>query len=98
MKNFVHRNDRIFFFFLSQTEKEDQTGFTGQDRDNQQQAIESNYYDEGPSIMPSSENFAGNRDNWGASAEGWNANAAGTGESNEWTATTAGTTAVQQAW
>lgn len=49
-------------------------------------------------MMPASESFAGNRDNWGASGENWNANAAGTGESNEWSATAAGTTGAQQAW
>ena len=69
-----------------QTEKEDQTGVTGQDRE-AQNAIESQYYDDGPSIMPSSESFAGNRDNWGASADGWGAGtAAAPGETNEWSA------------
>jgi len=72
--------------------KEDQVGVTGQDRDTQQQALESQYYDDGPSIMPSSENFAGNQDNWGASAaDGWGGATAATGgaDTNEWSAPTA---------
>ena len=79
---------KLFYFF--KTEKEDQVAVTGQDRDAQQHALDSNYYDDGPSIMPASENFAGNQDNWGASAtDGWGAAAtAGTGgtETNEWNA------------
>ena len=58
--------------------------FSGQDRDNQQQTADSQYYDDGPSIMPSSESFAGNRDNWGASAENWSATGTAAGESTEW--------------
>ncbi len=89
----------LFFFFklfFLKTEKEDQTGVTGQDRDGQQHALESNYYDDGPSIMPSAENFAGNRDNWGASGENWGAAAAGTGgaETSDWNAPTAANTAA----
>ena len=86
---------------LLQTEKEDQVAVTGQDRDAQSHAIEPSYYDDGPSIMPSSENFAGNQDNWGASAtDGWVNGAAATGatETNEWTAATATTTGVTSGW
>jgi len=79
--------------FLSlKTEKEDQVGVTGQDRDAQQHASDQAYYDDGPSIMPSSENFAGNQDNWGASAaDGWvGGNTATSGaETNEWNTATA---------
>lgn len=43
-------------------------------------------------MMPASESFAGNQANWGASAaDGW---AATGGETSEWSAPTAGTTAV----
>ena len=80
--------------FSVQTEKEEQTGLGGQDRDTQN-ALESQYYDDGPSIMPASESFAGNRDNWGASADNWGAGNAGTaGETNEWNASTAANTAA----
>lgn len=93
---------RIFILmdilFSSQTEKEDQTGVTGQDRD-AQNALESQYYDEGPSMMPASENFAGNRDNWGASADNWATGTAATaGESNEWSAPAAPNTTGGSAW
>jgi small subunit ribosomal protein SAe len=86
--------------FLFKTEKEDQTGYTGKDRDNQQQGSDPNYYDDGPSIMPSAENFAGNRDNWGASAtENWSAAGTVAGESNEWNASTAAAnTGVSNNW
>jgi hypothetical protein len=84
------------------TEKEDQVGQTGQDRDGQQHAADSQYYDDGPSIMPSAENFAGNQDNWGASAtDGWGAANAGTttggAETSDWNAATAATTGTA-AW
>ena len=79
------------------TEKEEKLGPTGQDYDAQRQA-ESTYYDDGPSIMPASENFAGNQDNWGASAtEGWGG--AGTGaDANDWNTPAATTTATTSAW
>jgi len=82
--------DLFFYRDPEETEKEDQAGVSGQDRDAQQHALESQYYDDGPSIMPSSENFAGNRDNWGASGDNWGgANAGATaggagGETNDW--------------
>lgn len=84
-----------FVLFL-QTEKEDQTGFSGKTR-GADQAAEANYYDDGPSMMPASESFAGNQPNWGASAaDGWGA---GTGaESNEWNAANASNTAVATNW
>jgi hypothetical protein len=88
-----------FFFF--KTEKEDQTAITGQEHDTQQHQTDSNYYDDGPSIMPASENFAGNQDNWGASAtDGWGtANAGATGaNTNEWNAPSAPTTGVTGSW
>lgn len=69
------------------TEKEDQLGVTGQDRDTQQHALDSAYYDEGPSMMPASEKFAGNQDNWGASAtDGWSTGNTGTGgaDTSDW--------------
>jgi hypothetical protein len=78
-----------------QTEKEDQVGRTGQDRDAQQHALDSQYYDDGPSIMPASESFAGNQDNWGASAtDNWSGANAGTGgaETSDWNAPAAPTT------
>ncbi|CAF0833724.1 unnamed protein product [Adineta steineri] len=94
--------DLFFYRDPEETEKEDQVAVTGQDRDTQAHGIESNYYDDGPSIMPSSENFAGNRDNWGASAaDGWGAVGAGTGaaETNEWNApAAAATTGVSTNW
>ena len=80
-----------------QTEKEDQVGVNGQNRDAQQHALESNYFDDGPSIMPASESFAGNQENWGASAtEHWGTSTTGTGavETNEWNPTTAVNTAT----
>jgi len=93
--------DLFFYRDPEETEKEDQVGLGGQDRDTQQAAVEPNYYDDGPSIMPSSESFAGNRDNWGASAtEGWGA--AGTtaaADTNDWnTTTSAANTGVTNNW
>ncbi len=89
---------KIILFF--KTEKEDQTAFTGQDRDTQQHGLDTNYYDDGPSIMPASENFAGNRDNWGASAtDSWGvAGTAAAAETNEWNAPSATNTGVSTNW
>ena len=85
----------IFF----KTEKQDQAGFTGQDRDAQQHGLDTNYYDDGPSIMPASENFAGNRDNWGASAtDNWGGAGTGAADTNEWSAPSAPNTAVPSNW
>jgi small subunit ribosomal protein SAe len=83
--------DLFFYRDPEETEKEDQAGLTGQDRDRQQHALESNYYDDGPSIMPAAENFAGNRDNWGASGENWGAANPGAGgaDTSDWNAPTA---------
>lgn len=47
-----------------------------------QTTVQDAYYDDGPSIMPAAENFAGNQDNWGASADAWNAGEIETGEWN----------------
>jgi small subunit ribosomal protein SAe len=94
--------DLFFYRDPEETEKEDQTGVTNQDRDATQHQTDSNYYDEGPSIMPSSENFAGNQDNWGASAaDGWGVTAAGTGgavSANDWNASTAATPGASTGW
>jgi len=93
--------DLFFYRDPEETEKEDQTGVAGQDRDGQQHALESQYYDDGPSIMPSSESFAGNRDNWGASADSWGTggNVAASGaETSDWTAPAAGTTTTAGTW
>jgi len=94
--------DLFFYRDPEETEKEDQTGRTGQNRDGQQHAADSQYYDDGPSIMPSSESFAGNQENWGASAsDGWGGAAAGTGgtETNEWSAsTTAAVNTATSGW
>lgn len=98
---------KIIFFF--KTEKEDQVTHGGQDRDAQTRGLDSNYYDDGPSIMPASESFAGNQDNWGASAtEGWGVGAGGAGtgtgagtgatETNEWNASNAANTGVSSHW
>lgn len=91
IKNFCFKHSLYF-----QTEKEDQTGPTGQDRDGQQHAVESQYYDDGPSMMPASESFAGNRDNWGASADNWGAANPGAvgAETSEWNAPAAVNTAA----
>lgn len=91
--------DLYFYRDPEETEKEDQTGpTTTQEYDNQQYTLDTNYQDDGPSMMPASENFAGNRANWGASAaDGWTGAAAAT-ESNEWAATNPGTTGVNTAW
>ena len=81
-----------------QTEKEDQAAVTGPERDTQAHGIESNYYDDGATMMPSSETFAGNQDNWGASAtDGWISGAAAT-ETNEWTAAPAPNPTVTSGW
>lgn len=85
--------DLFFYRDPEETEKEDQKGFGGRDRDGQQAASEAVYYDDGPSIMPAAENFAGNQENWGASAaDGWGVQGSG-GDSNNWnTSSAAGTT------
>ena len=47
-------------------------------------------------MMPASESFAGNQENWGASAtEGWTGAA---GEATEWTAPAAPATATPSGW
>lgn len=87
--------DLFFYRDPEETEKEEQTGPSTQDYDNQQYGADNNYQDDGPSIMPASESFAGNRENWGASAaDGW---AAGTG-TNDWNATNPGTSGVTGNW
>lgn len=94
------RSDLICFVCLLwnfQTEKEDQTGFGGQNRDGKQLALDSQYIDDGPSMMPSSENYAGNRDNWGASADNWGTSAGGA-DANEWSATTGTGNTATSAW
>jgi len=90
----------ICFFYRDpeETEKEDQTDRSGQDRDAQQRQMD---YDDGPSIMPASESFAGNQDNWGASAtDSWGAANAGTGgaDTSDWNAPTAATTGTSTGW
>jgi len=92
--------DLFFYRDPEETEKEDQVATTGQDRDTQQHGLDTNYYDDGPSIMPASESFAGNQDNWGASAtEGWGTTTGtGAADTNEWTAPTAATTGVSSHW
>lgn len=84
--------DLFFYRDPEETEKEDQTGLAGQNRDGQQAAVDTQYYDDGPSMMPASENFAGNRDNWGASADNWATAATGATETSEWNPTTGTTT------
>jgi len=91
--------DLFFYRDPEETEKQDQAGFTGQDRDAQQHGLDTNYYDDGPSIMPASENFAGNRDNWGASAtDNWGGAGTGAADTNEWSAPSAPNTAVPSNW
>lgn len=86
--------DLFFYRDPEETEKEEQTAVSGQERE-AQQALESQYYDDGPSIMPSSTSFAGNRDNWGASGDNWGvANPPAPGETNEWNAPAAAPTAA----
>jgi len=92
--------DLFFYRDPEETEKEDQVVKSGKDRDAQQH-LDSNYYDDGPSIMPASESFAGNQDNWGASAaDGWGGAGAGTAgaDTNEWNATNAANTGVSGNW
>jgi len=49
--------------------------------------------------MPSSENFAGNRDNWGASAaDNWGVAGTAAPETNEWNAQSATNTGVSTNW
>ncbi len=104
LKYFIFIMKTILFL---KTEKEDQVAVTGQDRDGQARGVDSNYYDDGPSIMPSSENFAGNQDNWGASAaDNWGVAGAGTSagagtggaETNDWNASNAANTGVTSHW
>jgi small subunit ribosomal protein SAe len=94
--------DLFFYRDPEETEKEDQTGHTGQDHDAQQRQLDANYYDDGPSIMPASESFAGNQDNWGASAtDGWGVTAAAGAnapDTNDWTAPTAVNTTATPGW
>jgi small subunit ribosomal protein SAe len=91
--------DLFFYRDPEETEKEDQTAFTGQDRDTQQHGTDANYYDDGPSIMPASESFAGNQDNWGASAtDGWGATTTGAAETNQWNAANAANTVTSTNW
>ncbi|CAF0847374.1 unnamed protein product [Adineta ricciae] len=76
--------DLFFYRDPEETEKEDQTAVTGQVRDGQQNA-DQGYYDEGPSMMPSSENYAGHQENWGASAtEEWGTGAPAAGGESSW--------------
>ncbi|CAF1389544.1 unnamed protein product [Rotaria magnacalcarata] len=93
--------DLFFYRDPEETEKEEQVGVT-QDRDAQQHAADSNYYDDGPSMMPSAENFAGNQDNWGASAaDNWTGATTGATAAvatNDWTTGTAAVTAGSNAW
>jgi small subunit ribosomal protein SAe len=90
--------DLFFYRDPEETEKEDKLGLT--DQDGQQRASDTNYYDEGPSMMPASESFAGNQENWGASAaDGWGVAGAATTsatETNDWTtpSTTVNTTSA----
>lgn len=87
--------DLFFYRDPEETEKEEQTGATGQDYDAGQAQYETAAYDDGPSMMPASETFAGNQDNWGASAtDGWMATGGAT-ETNEWTASTTATTGTR---
>jgi small subunit ribosomal protein SAe len=91
--------DLFFYRDPEETEKEEQTAYTGQDRDTQPHGLESNYYDDGPSIMPASESFAGNQDNWGASADNWGgAGTAAAADTNEWSAANAANTGVSSNW
>jgi len=89
--------DLFFYRDPEETEKEDLAGGAGHEHDTQQQhQTESNFYnanDDGPAMMPSSEGFAGNNENWGASAtDSWGGAGTGTGVASEWNTT--GTTAA----
>ncbi|CAF3193206.1 unnamed protein product [Rotaria socialis] len=92
--------DLFFYRDPEETEKEEQVGVT-QDRDTQH-AADSNYYDDGPSMMPSAENFAGNQDNWGASAaDNWTGATTGGAAAvatNDWATGTPAVTAGSSAW
>jgi len=93
--------DLFFYRDPEETEKEDQTAYGKQDRDGQQATAEQSYYDDGPSMMPSAENYAGRQENWGASAaDGWGgAGAAAAGaDSSDWNASNAATTGVTNNW
>lgn len=88
--------DLFFYRDPEETEKEEQTGPAAQDYDAPQYGTDTNYQDDGPSMMPAAETFAGNQENWGASAtDNW---AATGGEATEWSATNPGTTGVTGAW
>jgi small subunit ribosomal protein SAe len=78
--------DLFFYRDPEETEKEDQTGAAVVARDTQPYAQDTNDFDDGPSMMPASESFAGNRENWGASADSWNATAGADVETSGWTA------------
>jgi len=90
--------DLFFYRDPEETEKEDLAGGTGHDLDGQtQHQAESAYFDDGPALMPSSENFAGNNANWGASAtENWGEETPAGVTASNW-ATTGTTTAVTSA-
>lgn len=78
------------FFYRDPEETEKQEQVTGQEREGQQLGIDAAYYDD-TSMMPASESYAGNQDNWGASAaDNWTAGTGTTGvETSEWNAATA---------
>lgn len=96
--------DLFFYRDPEETEKEDQTGGTGQDYDaGQNQYDNAGGYDDGPSMMPASETFAGNQENWGASAtDEWAGAAAGAGATgtatNDWSAPSAATPTGTRPW
>ncbi|CAF2391660.1 unnamed protein product [Rotaria sp. Silwood2] len=85
--------DLFFYRDPEETEKEDQVGLTGQDRDTKQFASDFAYYDDGPSMMPAAESFAGNQENWGASAtDSWAGTGTGAADTNEGNASNAANT------
>lgn len=92
--------DLFFYRDPEETEKEDLAGGTGHELDGQQQhQLESTYDYDGPSIMPSSEGFAGNNENWGASAESWGGAPTAAAGASEWNApTTAAPTVPTSSW
>jgi len=89
--------DLFFYRDPEEAEKEEQFGGGAHDTDTaHHHQADSNYYDDGPSIMPSSEGFAGNNENWGASAtDNWGTTTgtpAATADTADWTAATGTTT------
>ncbi|CAF1004173.1 unnamed protein product [Rotaria sordida] len=91
--------DLFFYRDPEETEKEDQAGLTSEDRDKKRLGSDFPYYDDGPSMMPAAETFAGNRDGWGASAtEGWTAAGTGGADTNEWNASNVANTGVSSNW